>query len=59
LVSSLARSDLHGSFTLRRSPAPTDAAFSETTAERGSEWTVAELIFPAVLGDDEPELSSA
>jgi two-component sensor histidine kinase len=45
LVRSLATSDLHGSFTLRRATDP-DPALAPGT---GGEWTVAELTFRALL----------
>lgn len=56
LVRSLVRSDLHGSFALRREPQASGTqgtgAHHQQQDECG-EWTVAEIVFPAVLADDD------
>jgi two-component system, sensor histidine kinase PdtaS len=52
LVSSLVRSDLHGTFTLRQAATASGAPLSNADAPPAVTWTVAELAFPAVLAAD-------
>jgi two-component sensor histidine kinase len=52
LVSSLVRSDLHGTFTLRQAATASGRPLSDADAQPAVTWTVAELAFPAVLAAD-------
>jgi two-component system, sensor histidine kinase PdtaS len=52
LVSSLVRSDLHGSFALRQAAGATGQPLADDASAGDEPWTIAELAFPAVLAAD-------